>query len=392
MTATRLRIALWVLVTGLCLFGLVMIASVTGSMGGDEGFNTGFIARQAIAVLVGLGGAFCMSWFATDWVQSGRKVLLIALATLGLLFLVPIFGHEVNGARRWFDLGPIKLQPSELAKLAIIITAAWYYADGVKEKIKLHWHGVFVPLAFFLVYALLIYRTRDLGSIVVMAGMLWAMIFFAGARWFYVTVVGSLLIPLAAYLAVFSEAYRRERLVAFMDPWNSSSPAAYHLKQSIIAIGSGGPDGQGLGQGLVRGQWLPERHTDFIYAVICQEFGFVGAIGVAATFLALVAVGLLVANATKDRYQRLLAVGATMMLGIQAFWNMAVVTGLVPTKGLTLPFISYGGSSMVVCLVAVGMLDAVARQARNPLELRSAAPQRVGAITTRVIRRKEAVN
>lgn len=386
MARDRLRLLLWLLVGGLCVFGMIMVASVTGSMGAAESFNAHFLIKQGAALLVGLGAAVLLSWCGTTWLTRGSCVMLVTLGALGLLVLVPIIGDEVKGAKRWIDLGVIKIQPSELAKIALIFTTAWYYSDVVKEKIKLHWQGVIVPLAIFAVFAVLIYRTRDLGTIVVMAGVLWTMIFFAGARWFYVSMVGILLAPLVTYMAIFQEAYRRERFIAFWDPWHSDSPAAYHLKQSLIAIGSGGVDGQGLGEGLARGQWLPERHTDFIYAVICQEFGFIGAVAVIVAFSLLTVCGLMIANATRDRHQRLLAVGATMLIAIQAFWNMAVVVGCAPTKGLTLPFISYGGSSMVVCLLAVGLLDAVVRHAHAPMAVPESQPRQLGVLTTRTPR------
>jgi len=156
-------------------------------------------------------------------------------------------------------------------------------------------------------------------------------------------------------------SYRRDRLLAFLDPWHADGPAAYHLQQSFIAIGSGGLFGLGLGQSVAKYSFLPERHTDFIFAVICEELGLVGGLALAGVFLLLVWTGLAIAARAQDRFLRLLAVGATVVLGTQAFWNMLVVVGAVPTKGLTLPFISYGGSSVLVCLALVGVLDAVAR-------------------------------
>jgi cell division protein FtsW len=379
------------LVAALSMFGLVMVSSVTGAMGSmADGYNERFVVRQGVALCLGVVGAIVVSWLGTAWLTSSARLLPLCLGVLGMLVAVPYLGVEVNGAKRWLAVGPVRIQPSELVKLALICLTAWYYGVMVKEKVKLHWQGVFLPLAGFVVISGLIYLTRDLGSIVVLAGILWTMVFFAGARWFYVTGVGVLLLPLVAFFAVFREAYRRERMLAFWDPWTSDSPAAYHLKQSLTAVGSGGVCGQGLGQGLARGGWLPERHTDFIYAVICQEFGLIGAIVVVLCYLALVAVGLLIANSTHDRHQRLLAVGCTMLIGLQAFWNMAVVVGAAPTKGLTLPFISYGGSSLVVCLLTVGLLDAVARNLKRP-ELSQRFPLRVGAASTRISRNRAAL-
>jgi cell division protein FtsW len=214
---------------------------------------------------------------------------------------------------------------------------------------------------------------------VVMAVVLGAMLVFAGAPWWYMLVVGLPCLPGLLYFTVFQVAYRRDRLLAFIDPWNMDGPAAYHLRQSFIAIGSGGLSGVGLGQSTTTLSFLPERHTDFIFAVICEELGLIGAMAVAGAFLLLVLTGLLIAAQARDRFLRLLAVGATMVLGMQAFWNMLVVTGAVPTKGLTLPFISYGGSSVVVCLALVGLLDAVA-QANLRSEVRRTSSSRIGAV------------
>jgi cell division protein FtsW len=179
------------------------------------------------------------------------------------------------------------------------------------------------------------------------------------------------------YYTVYQVAYRRDRFLAFMDPWNAEGPACYHLRQSFIAIGSGGLFGVGLGQSTAKLSFLPEKHTDFIYAVICEELGLVGALAVAFAFLALVFTGMMIAAQAKDRYLRLLAVGATMVIGTQAFWNMLVVVGAVPTKGLTLPFISYGGSSVVICLALIGVIDVVAQA--NVRSTQRTTSSRIGA-------------
>ena len=152
-----------------------------------------------------------------------------------------------------------------------------------------------VPLFLFGVYAVLVYKTRDLGSVVVMAVVLWSMLFFSGSRWLYVTLLGVCFLPLVSYMAVLMTAYRRERILAFVDPWNASGPAGYHLQQSYMTIASGGMDGAGLGQGPSRNAFLPERHTDFIYAVVCEELGMIGGSVLALLFLAVVGLGLFVA-------------------------------------------------------------------------------------------------
>jgi len=211
--------------------------------------------------------------------------------------------------------------------------------------------------------------------------VLGSMFFFAGTQWLYFLALAIGCLPPLAYVTIYQVAYRRERLMAFWDPWNAEGPAGYHLRQSFIAIGSGGLYGVGLGQSHAKMDFLPEKHTDFIYAVICEELGLAGALSLAGVFALLVITGLGLALSTRDRHQRLLAVGATMVLGTQAFWNMLVVVGAVPTKGLTLPFISYGGSSLVVCLALIGVLDAVARAAVAESRRRTTGA-RIGAAPT----------
>ncbi len=379
MTTKWLRFQLWALVAALCGFGLVMIASTTGTMSGkDGGVTYSYIIKQAGAMGLGTLIAVVMSAIGVERWRDGRLVALAVLGTVAALVAVLVVGRSINGARRWIDLGPVNLQPAELAKLALVIAAAWHFGRSA-EKVRSYFHGVLMPLAAFAVVAGLIYLTKDLGSVLVLGVVLCAMLAYAGAPWLYFMSISLACAPALVYVTVFSEAYRRDRILAFLDPDKYDGPAAYHLRQSFIAIGSGGLFGVGLGESSSKLAFLPEKHTDFIYAVVCEEFGMAGALAVALAFLMLVVTGLLIAANTKDLHQRLLAIGATMALGIQAFWNMLVVTGAVPTKGLTLPFISYGGSSVLVCLALVGLLDAVARaNAEEPLRQNSTS-QRIGA-------------
>jgi cell division protein FtsW len=381
MTALWLRIQLWFLVVVLCCFGLVMITSTT-AMGtnvvaaGGDGITYSFLIKQAIAMAVGAVGALIISGMGAERLRQGWVVALVVVTALGSLALVHVVGREINGAKRWIDLGPINLQPAELAKFALVIAAAWHLSR-VAERVRSSWYGVVLPLMGFGLVAGMVYLTKDLGSVVVMGVVLAAMLVFAGAPWWYLVSVGGLSMPALLYYTVFQVAYRRDRMLAFIDPWNADGPAGYHLRQSFIAIGTGGLFGVGLGQSTAKMSFLPEKHTDFIYAVICEELGLIGALGVAAAFLLLVYTGLMIAAQARDRHLRLLAIGSTMVIGTQAFWNMLVVVGAVPTKGLTLPFISYGGSSVLVCLALVGVLDAVAQA--NVRAVNRTTGSRIGA-------------
>ena len=383
MSNNSIRIMLWIITGAISLFGLIMVVSTTAGAGAGHGAQYGFIIKQLAAFIIGIGGAMCVSYFGTQRMREFWFIALVTIVTLGMLLAVQVVGQQINGARRWIDLGPINLQPAELAKLSLIVVLAWQL-NHVAEKVRLHWHGVLAPCMVFGVAALLVYMTRDLGSVLVMAGVVWTMLFFAKARWLYLTLVGLGMLPLVAYYAVFDTFYRFMRINAFLNPWDSTNAATYHLQQSFIAIGSGGMHGVGLGQSST---FLPEDHTDFIFARVCQETGIIGACVLACLYFIFVVIGLSIANYTRDRHQRLLAIGATMVIGIQAFWNMLVVVGSVPTKGLTLPFMSYGGTSMVVCLLAVGILDAVIRQPVRMQDSLVCSSARLGALTTKRQRR-----
>ena len=379
MSSKWLRLQLWVLVAGLCGFGLVMIASTTGTMGGkDVEVTYSFIIKQAAAMALGAVMAVVISAIGVERWRDGRLVSAVVAFTLTALVAVLFIGRSVNHARRWIEFGPINLQPAELAKFALVVAAAWHF-DRAAEKVRSYFHGVLLPLFGFAVVAGLIYATKDLGSVLVLGFVLCVMLIYANAPALYFFAVSLAVAPAAIFITVYGEGYRHDRILAFLNPMAYEGPAAYHLRQSFIAIGSGGLFGVGLGQSSLQTAMLPEKHNDFIYAIICQEFGLVGGVALAFVFLLLVYTGLLIAARARSPGERLLAIGAAMALGVQAFWNMLVVTGAVPTKGLTLPFISYGGSSIIVCLALVGLLDAVARAA-EPVKPRSGTTSlRIGA-------------
>jgi cell division protein FtsW len=382
------RFILWSLVALLCGFGLVMIASTTATMAGSasQGAITyAFLYKQAAAMFAGVVGAWILArWIGSDGLRQPVWVYLALGITVCALIAVLVVGRTVNGAKRWIDLGPVNLQPAELAKLAVVIGIAWYFTR-FPHLVRTTFYGVIVPLLGFGLLAGLVYVTKDLGSVVVMAVTLSAMLVFAGVKvWQYAGICIAAL-PLLAYQAAWSVGYRRDRMLSFMDPLSGDGPTAYHLKQSFIAIGSGGLWGVGLGEGSSKLGFVPEKHTDFIFAVICEEFGMVGSMTLAGLYLALIATGLYIAASSRDLHRRLLAVGATVVMGFQAFGNMLVVTGAVPTKGMTLPFISYGGSSVAICLVLIGILDAVARanQREHQLSTGSLYRERGAVIKTR---------
>lgn len=382
----RLRLALAALTAALCGFGLVMIASTTviGAAGGrsDGSVTYAFLWKQGAALAAGLLFALAVARLGAARLASAWGAILVLVLAVGALAAVLAFGRSINGARRWIDLGPINVQPAELAKLALVVAVAWLLGRSPERVRTVRW-GLLMPLLAFAVLAAPVYATKDLGSVVVMGVVLVAMMLMAGAPWLKLLAIGTACLPVLSYLAVWEVGYRRERFFAFLDPWNAEGPAAYHLQQSFVAIGSGGITGSGLGEGGAKLAFLPERHTDFIFAMVCEEFGMVGGLGLAAGFLILVGLGLAIAHQARDLRRRVLATGAIMILGTQAFWNMLVVVGAAPTKGLTLPFISYGGSSVAVCVVLIGILDACARANARERAMLPLPTRPLGATTTR---------
>jgi rod shape determining protein RodA len=291
-----------------------------------------------------------------SWVLYGVVALL--------LVLVLVKGRVVMGARRWLTLGPVNFQPSELAKIAVILALArWFAADAEKNPGAAPYglRGVAVPAALTLVPAVLVLREPDLGTAVVIAAIGGTVILFAGVRWKTLAVLagGAVAVALAAW--PYLKPYQRKRLETFFNPASDALGAGYHSMQSMIAVGSGQGFGKGWGQGTqTLLSFLPEQHTDFIFSVWAEEHGFFGCLVLLALYYALVASGLGIAGNARDRFGRLVAVGATAMIFWHAFVNMGMVIGLLPVVGVTLPLMSYGGSSVVAVYAAAGLLASVA--------------------------------
>jgi len=300
-----------------------------------------------------------------SWQQPG--VVMVALgvvfAGLALLAVMKLTGlaTTVKGASRWIGVGGVGVQPSEFAKLAVILFVADRLARHVDKVNDLR--TMLMPVGgVILGMALLILYQPDLGTTVSIALVAGVMLFAAGLHLRYIAALGALAPPLF-YLLVWSEPYRRERVLAFLDPWADPLNTGFQIIQSLIAVGTGGLMGRGLMEGLQKLRFLPEPHTDFIYAVIAEEFGLIGAVVVLLCFLVIAWRGLRVAATAHDRFGAMLAVGLTAMIAVQALINISVVLALLPTKGLPLPFVSSGGSSMIVNLVGLGILLNVSQHA-----------------------------
>lgn len=278
------------------------------------------------------------------------------LAALALVAVtVPGVGFSAGGARRWVRLGPMTFQPSEAAKMAMVVLMAYRLA-AKEDKIRDFAKGFLPNMLFTGVICLLIIREPDLGSSLLVAGIAVVMCLAAGARVMHFAVTGLVAAPLVYLYVVLKHGYMSGRLAAYLDPWGNASGKGFQLVQSFIAFGSGGLAGVGLGAGKQKLLYLPEAHTDFIFSVIGEEFGLAGVGVVIALYLAILYCGVYISLKAKDSHGRYLALGLTCMIVGQAAANMGVVLGVLPPKGLPLPFLSYGGSSLAVSMLAAGML------------------------------------
>jgi cell division protein FtsW len=318
------------------------------------------LERQLMYVALGVAAMVVTSQFnyrhwADTWVY--RSISLAAVVLL-IAVLIPNIGDVRLGAQRWIALGGMSFQPSEMGKFALILMLSVQLSRN-QENIESFWKGFAPPMVVVGVFAFLILLEKDLGTPVVLCTTAFLMMFLAGARWVHLVpclFLGSGLIYL---LAVTSE-YRYRRLTAFLDPWSDRSDSGYQLIQSISAFNQGAMWGVGPGAGEQKLGYLPEAHNDFIFAVWGEELGLVGSLVLVVLFLALVAIGLRIAYCSTDVFGTLLAGGIVSMLAFQSAFNMAVTTGLLPTKGLPLPLISWGGTSLIVYMAMMGVVINVA--------------------------------
>jgi cell division protein FtsW len=314
----------------------------------DPGY---YLKRQALYTLVGVIAMIVGA--RTPFATWRRIAPALVLASLGLLAAVLVVAHPVNGARRWLGLGPAVFQPSEFAKLAVAIWAAAYLA---RTKPPQTLKDLARPVGLLVgLFCILLLLEPDLGTAIALVVMLAAMLLVAGtpAR---VLGLGVGLTTAVGVAAIWIEPYRRSRVLAFINPWHAAQGAGYQLVQAMIGIGSGGFFGVGLGQSVNKVNYLPEAHTDMIFAVIGEELGLVGATALIAAYVAFAYAGLKIALACRDPFGKRLAVGLTVLVCGQATINLAAVMGLAPLTGIPLPFVSYGGSSLIVVLAAVGIL------------------------------------
>jgi cell division protein FtsW len=350
-----------VLVTlGLTAFGLVMVYSATSAPaalgGGDPVF---YLKRESI--YAGIGVVLLLIASRVDYRTLRYFAPILMLASFGFCLAVLVLGEQVNGARRWLGVGPLAFQPSELAKLSLAVWAAAYLSrHRAPQTLKELARPIGITTGLF---AVLILLEPDLGTVIAIGIVLGAILVVSGVPLRVLAAGGSIAIALGL-AAIWFEPYRRARLFSFVDPWHDAQGAGFQTLQAIIGFGSGGIFGTGIGQGVAKVNYLPEAHTDMIFATIGEELGLVGAALVIAAYCAFAYAGLRVALRCRDPFGKRLAAGLTTLVCGQALVNLAAVLGLAPLTGITLPFVSYGGSSLVVSLASVGVLLNIAGHGR----------------------------
>jgi len=317
-----------------------------------------FLTRQIIYVLLGTVFLFAFAALPVSfWKGNARPFILLSILLLALLF-VPGLGHTAGGARRWMRVGIISFQPVELTKVAVCL----YLSDYLARKARLIKKGglkVFLPPAFLVgIICALTLMQPDLGSCVFIFLITAILFFIAGIRWRYLLTASLIFLPIF-YFLVMKVPYRLSRIVAYLNPWQDPQGSGFQMIQSFLAFGLGGIKGVGLGQSTQKLFYLPSGYNDFIFAIIGEEMGLVGVLAVVVLYGVIFFCGISVAGNTTETFDKLLVLSITLFLVLQAIINMMVTIGLIPTKGLPLPFISYGGTSMVVNLMSVGLLMGV---------------------------------
>ncbi len=357
---------------GLALFGVVMVYSASAVMAQREnGSQFYYVIKQGI--WTGIGLVVMLAAMQFDYVRLKDRRIVYGLLLITTLMLLAVFAFpSINGARRWIKLSKFSIQPSELAKLSLVIFLA-YFLEKRAGEMKSFW-STFVPCAFVTgMLAVLIVAEPDLGTAMMLAVVFSVLIYTAGARLRHLGLVALPALVGLAGLLIFVP-FRMRRMIMFLDPWADPQGSGFQVVQSLIAIGSGGPNGLGFAQGKQKMLFLPFAHSDFIFAVIGEELGLLGTLTVLLVFAVFLWRGIRTSLLAPDRFGKLLSLGLVTGIVVQAMFNMSVVLSLVPTKGIPLPFISYGGSSLVPTLAAVGILLNISQHTTGAISLETLKP------------------
>src|SRR5215467_3292680 len=345
-------------VAALLALGMVMLYSSSMAQVG-----TRYLLMQLVWCAIGLGLCLAATLIDYRWLKKFAWPLFGVAIVLLLLVFVPPIGIKVNGARRWIHWGGFRFQSSELAKLALIITLAWY-GEHFQRQMPTWKRGIMIPAAFIGIILALVFIEPDRGTTILLGSVSAAMLIIAGVRWTYI--VPPVTLALAGLgVSLARVPMRTRRIFSWLDLEAHKSGVGYQAYQAMIALGAGGWTGLGLGNGRQKMGFVPENHTDFIFSIIGEELGVITTLLVVIGFVGVIVCGIYVALNAKDTFGMLLGSGITFLIGLQAFINIGVVTSALPNKGLPLPFISYGGSNLLIMLVCVGLLFSIARRART---------------------------
>ena len=343
-------------VASLLALGLVMLYSSSMTQVGAH-----YLMMQLIWCVFGF--ALCITAASIDY-QLFKKyawpVFVVAVFLL-MLVLVPHIGRKINGARRWFDLHGVRFQPSELGKIALIMALAWY-GDRFQRRMHTFTWGIAVPVGIIAVVLGLVFVEPDRGTTILLAAVSGSILLLAGVQWKFI-LPPVVLALVGLVVSILHDPMRMKRIFSWLDLEQNKDGVGYQAYQAMIALGSGGWGGLGLGNGRQKLGFVPEHHTDFIFSIIGEELGLVATLLVVLAFIAIAVCGIYIALQARDRFGTLLATGITLLISLQAAINIGVVTSALPNKGLPLPFISYGGSNLLAMLTCVGILLSVARKA-----------------------------
>lgn len=349
----------------LVLLGLIMILSASSvSSFATYGSSFLFFNKQLLWAGIGLAGFVFFSRFDYRKLKGKGYLLLPAVGLCLLAVLIPGVGIVSGGSARWLGAGAFAFQPSELAKLALVLFLADVFSRKEEKTLQEMSHTLlpFAPVVGIL--ALLVMMQPDMGTTLLLGSIGLGMLFVAGAPLRYIVPMGMLSLGAAA-AAALSADYRRERVLAFMDPWADPLNTGYHTIQSLIALGSGGWLGVGLGASRQKWSYIPNAHTDFIYSILGEEMGLLGTLTVLGLFAFIVYLGIRTARQSRDRFGMFVATGITIWIGVQSMVNIGAVTATMPITGVPLPLVSFGGSSLVVSLIAMGILTNISKQGRG---------------------------
>jgi cell division protein FtsW len=345
-------------VAALLALGMVMLYSSSMAQVG-----TRYLLMQLVWCAIGLGLCLAATLIDYRWLKKFAWPLFGVAIVLLLLVFVPRIGLKVNGARRWIHWGSFRFQSSELAKLALIIALAWY-GEHFQRQMPTWKRGIMIPAAFIGIILALVFIEPDRGTTILLGSVSAVMLIIAGVRWTYI--VPPVTLALAGLgVSLARDPMRARRIFSWLDLEAHKSGVGYQAYQAMIALGAGGWTGLGLGNGRQKMGFVPENHTDFIFSIIGEELGLITTLLVVIGFVGVIVCGIYIALNARDTFGMLLGSGITFLIGLQAFINIGVVTSALPNKGLPLPFISYGGSNLLMMLVAVGILLSIARHAKS---------------------------